>query len=264
MHKEARDKFLQWYKIHWQDPFDMDRELLEYCHSDVDILLNACWKFRKLFMDITGPHHPIDPFDYITIASLCMGTFCAKFLPEEWAVLYKKNAWNKCMHRIWDYKCPWVKARKLYGDAPIKVYMGDGSWAQVDWQEVVTHHFVKSSIGLIPPHSYARRDNYSMHTMEWVLLEEKVLRERSGNEGLRIQHAQSDCREKNVPYRDKEGRQCHYHLDGYFVDASGHEHAYEFNGCWYHGCPHCFSKDREAVHVQAKYIQQHYRDHKKT
>ena len=28
MHKEARDKFLQWYEIHWQDPFDMDRELL--------------------------------------------------------------------------------------------------------------------------------------------------------------------------------------------------------------------------------------------
>ena len=49
-------KFLQWYEIHWQVPFDMDRELLEYCHSDVDIMLNACWKFRKLFMDITGPH----------------------------------------------------------------------------------------------------------------------------------------------------------------------------------------------------------------
>ena len=166
MHKEARDKFLQWYKIHWQDPFDMDRELLEYCHSDVDILLNACWKFRKLFMDITSPHHPIDPFDYITITSLCMGTFRAKFLPKEWVVLYKKDARNKCMHRIWDCKCPWVKARKLYGDAHIGVYMGDGSWAQVDWQEVVTHHFVKSPIDLIPPNGYARRDNYSMHAME--------------------------------------------------------------------------------------------------
>ena len=61
----------------------MDRDLLEYCRSDVDILLNAYWKFRKLFMDITGPHHPIDPFDYITNTSLCMGTSCAKFLTEE-------------------------------------------------------------------------------------------------------------------------------------------------------------------------------------
>ena len=91
MHKEARDKFLQWYKIHREDPFDMDSQLLEYCHSDVDILLNVCWKFRKLFMDITGPHHPINPFHYITITSLCMGTFCAKILPKEWVVLYKKE-----------------------------------------------------------------------------------------------------------------------------------------------------------------------------
>ena len=191
MHKEARDKFLQWYEIHRQDHFDMDREFSEYCRSDVDILLNVCWKFRKLFMDITGPHHPINHFDYITIASLCMGTFCAKFLHKEWVVLYKEDVQDKCMHRIWDCKCPWVKARTLYRDAPIKVYMGDGSWAQVDWQEVVTHWFVKSPIGLISPHSYARRDNYSMHTMEWIPLEEKVLQERTVNEGLRIQHAQS-------------------------------------------------------------------------
>ena len=124
-------------------------------------------------MDITGPHHPIDPFDYITITSLCMGTFRAKFLP-------------KCMHQIWDCKCPWVKARKLHGVAPIEVCMGDGSWAEVNWDKVATHHFVKSPIGLIPPHSFAQRNNYSMHAMEWILLQEKLLQEKNGNEGLRI------------------------------------------------------------------------------
>ena len=133
-------------------------------------------------MDITGPHHPIDPFDYITIASLYMGTFYAKFLPEEWLVLYKRDARNNHMHRIWDCKCSWVKARKLHGDAPIEVYMGDGSSAEVDWDEVAIHYFVKSPIGLIPPHGYAQRDNYSMHAMEWILLEEKILQEKSGNE----------------------------------------------------------------------------------
>ena len=69
------------------------------------------------------------------------------FYTKKWVVLYKKDAQNKFMYRIWDCKCPWVKARKLYGDAPIEVYMGDGSWTQVDWQEVVTHHFVKFPIG---------------------------------------------------------------------------------------------------------------------
>ena len=142
MHKEAGDKFLQWYKIHREDPFDIDSQLLEYCCSDVDILLNACWKFRKLFMDITGPHHPIDHFDYITITSLCMRTFHAKFLPEEWVVLYKKDAPDKCMHRIWDCKCPWVKARKMHGVAPINVYVGESSWVEVCQ---VSHRYHPSS-----------------------------------------------------------------------------------------------------------------------
>ena len=197
----------------------MDRELLEYCCSDVDILLNTCWKLRKLFIDIMGPHYLINPFDYITITLLCMGTFHAKFLPEEWTVLYKKDAWDKCMHRIWDCKCLWVKARKIHGDSPIEVYMGDGRWAEMEWDEVATHHFVKSPIGLIPPHGYAQRDNYSMHAMEWILLQKKLLQEKSRNEWLRIQHTQSDHGEKKVPYRDKKGRHHHYHLDGYFVNA---------------------------------------------
>ena len=99
------------------------------------------------------------------IPLIYMGTFCAKFLPEEWVLLYKKDARDKCMHRIWDCKCPWVKARKLYGDAPIKVYMGDGSLAQVDWQEVVTHRFVKSPIGLILP--MAMPEETSTVCMTW-------------------------------------------------------------------------------------------------
>ena len=46
-------------------------------------------------MEITGPEYPVDPFDYLTITSLCMGTFRAKFLPEEWGILLK-NALNGC------------------------------------------------------------------------------------------------------------------------------------------------------------------------
>ena len=168
MHKKAIEMFLQWYKIHKEEPFHMDRQLLEYCHSDMDILLNACWKFRKLFMDITGPHHPIDPFDYITIASSCMGTFHAKFLPEQCWYCTRMQETTACIG--YGTASVQVKARKLH-----EVYMGDRSWAEVDWDDVAIHHFVKSPIGLIPPHGYARRDNYSMHPMEWILLEEKIL-----------------------------------------------------------------------------------------
>ena len=68
-----------------------------------------------------------------------------------------------------------------------------------------------------------------MHAMEWILLEEKILQEKSGNEGLRIQHAQSANGEKKVPYRDKKSRQHHYCLDAYFVNTCGHKHAYDIN-----------------------------------
>ena len=96
MHNEARDKFQKWYKIHAEEPFDMDREFLEYCCSDVDILLNACWKFRKLFMDIMGPNHPIDPFDYITITSLCI-VHWEPSMPN----FYPRNGWycTRMMHK---------------------------------------------------------------------------------------------------------------------------------------------------------------------
>ena len=61
------------------------------CRLDVDILLKACWKFRELFMHSMGPNNPVDPFDYTTITSVCMGTFRAKWLPKEWEVLLKKK-----------------------------------------------------------------------------------------------------------------------------------------------------------------------------
>ena len=89
MNIEKHEKVLIWYENNKHKYFDFYEELLKYCRSDIDILLNACWKFRKLYMESMGPDNPIDPFDYITIPSLCMGTFRAKFLPKKWKILTK-------------------------------------------------------------------------------------------------------------------------------------------------------------------------------
>ena len=56
-----------WYENNKHKCFNFYEELLKYCRSDVDILLNACWKFRKLYMESTGPDNPIDPL--ITLPS---------------------------------------------------------------------------------------------------------------------------------------------------------------------------------------------------
>ena len=112
MSVEKCEEFLEWYQENQHCPFNLEHELLMYCRSNVDILLKACWKFHKLYMQITGPEHPIDPFSYVTIASLCMGTFRAKFLPKEWGILLKNNASNACSHKSWECQCWWNHVRK--------------------------------------------------------------------------------------------------------------------------------------------------------
>ena len=94
----ARTKYMEWYEKNRNKPFHFHTELLSYCRSNVDILLNACWKFRSLVMHVMGPTNPIDPFNYTTIASLCMGIFRSKFLLKEWKVLLQDDVKISCHH----------------------------------------------------------------------------------------------------------------------------------------------------------------------
>ena len=68
MKPEARKKFLEWYlqKVQENYIFAMEKEIVEYCRSDVDILRNGSLNLRKDFLDIAN----IDPFQYLTIASV--------------------------------------------------------------------------------------------------------------------------------------------------------------------------------------------------
>ena len=52
--------------------------MYRYCKSDVDILRGGCMKLRELFIQIAN----IDPFQYITIASVCQAIYRSEFLPE--------------------------------------------------------------------------------------------------------------------------------------------------------------------------------------
>ena len=92
--------------------------------------------------------------------------------------------------------------------------------------------------------------------MQWILNEESKMQRIDKN--FKIRHAKSFQGEKHVTYRDEFGRLRHYKLDGYFIDAKGNQHAMEFNGCWYHGCPRCYSSNRESLQVMGKTMQQRY------
>lgn len=59
MRTEDHAKFLTWHQAAEHESFDMQRDILAYCRSDVDILKKGCEAFRRIFID----HEVIDPFN---------------------------------------------------------------------------------------------------------------------------------------------------------------------------------------------------------
>ena len=75
---DKKAEFLEWYAE--QTEFDFQKDIVDYCISDVDILQRCCSKFRALFMEYAAG---IDPFEQtITIASACNRVYRTMFLQE--------------------------------------------------------------------------------------------------------------------------------------------------------------------------------------
>jgi hypothetical protein len=139
--------------------FDFQKEIIEYCVSDVEILAQACIKFRKLFLQECR----VEPFlESVTIASACNLAFRRNFLRP-------------------------------------------------------------NTIGLIPKNGYRMVDKQSAVALQWLTWEED-------QRGVRIQHA---------------GRGREVKIANLKVDGFDGENIYEFQGCYYHGCPKCFPYKRE-------------------
>ena len=51
----------------------------KYCKLDVEVLARTVLIFRKLFIESLD----VDPFRYVTLASLCMSIYTSKFLPDK-------------------------------------------------------------------------------------------------------------------------------------------------------------------------------------
>ena len=79
MTKKSKEEFDKWYDTVIDKQFDFKKEMYKYCKSDVDILRRGCLKLRELFMQISG----VDPFRYITIASVCQALYRKEFLTQD-------------------------------------------------------------------------------------------------------------------------------------------------------------------------------------
>ena len=154
MKKEARKVFLEWYlgKVRENYVFNLQKDLLEYCNSDVDILRRSCLKLRDEFLDIAN----VDPFQYITLPSLCMAIFRSKYLKP-------------------------------------------------------------FTIGVFDPDF---KDQYSKSSIAWL----------KSFENENIQHA----------LNGGEVKICGDKVDGFDKETNT---VYQYHGCFWHGCPRCYSED---------------------
>ena len=59
--------------------FDFQKEIIEYCRPDVDILRRGMMKLREDFIQLEN----IDPLRYITIASVCMTIYRSNYMPKK-------------------------------------------------------------------------------------------------------------------------------------------------------------------------------------
>jgi hypothetical protein len=72
-------------------------EMQKYCRADVELLSKTVLKFRKMFIDKLDT----DPFRYTTLASLCMGIYMNKFIPEKTIVGNNTEKQDSIVCREW-------------------------------------------------------------------------------------------------------------------------------------------------------------------
>ena len=107
-------------------------------------------------------------------------------------------------------------------------------------KEFRTHHLKPNTIGLMAAGGYYRRERHSVIAIKWLMWM------MSKDENLKIQHALNGLE---------------FQVDKYKVDGRCGNTVYEFNGCYYHGCPKCFPDDEVVVHLNSfKSMSEKYQD----
>lgn len=154
----------------------------------------------------------------------------AKFLHEDWRVKVRNDG------ALTD----WLPARRLQGE--FSIYF-NGSWVtgnESQNQDCVIEEsgFVSSSISQTPSVGYGPfLGQYSAISIQWLSW---VQEDRKTESKIYIRHALNDG-EVNLPGT-------RYMLDGLCPETNT---AYEFNGCYWHGCPIFFPHQRQQLkHVR--------------
>ena len=106
MKPKDRMEFLKWYgdRANENYVFDFQKEIIEYCRSDVDILRRGMMKFREDFIQLEN----IDPLCYITIASVCMTIYHSNYMPKKTiARNYQNRQFQQNVHNVVELRIEW-------------------------------------------------------------------------------------------------------------------------------------------------------------
>jgi len=162
MMEGERKAFYEWYNTLEGQTFHFREELESYCHMDVEVLRQACLKFRDIMIEITMDESgsAIDPFSYVTIPSVCMAIFKSMFLQEEWEVVTHEESS--------------LAASEQRSPKKMHVTKKGGQYHGVEVKDMAEKSFVQSDIVLSPYKGYAFSGKQwspdSILWLEWMQL----------------------------------------------------------------------------------------------
>jgi hypothetical protein len=161
----------------------------------------------------------IDPFQYNTLASVCMATYRYLFLTEKNSIELEDG------RTVTGYL---QNDRLRLVD---EMSGGDGNGETIDPDTVqIVKKFVSTPFARMPACGFGGLDTHSRSSIIWLQFEAK-------RHGVEIQQAQNGGEHR---VRNPEGDGW-FKLDGYHKDpTNGQESAWEFLGCVIHGCQSCY------------------------
>ena len=243
MNPTARQSFMEWHTSQRDKVFDFQKEMLDYCRRDVEILRLACTFFRQIIMSMTSDSfdekthtysNAVDPYVNVTLASLCLDIFRSKFLKEETVLVEptvsqkKKQVGNKVKTQSLPPDTSQTEPNDIEDVLHVELDDVAGELAPPTQSTKGRVQFESSPIGIVPAGGYTRQDSFSKKSILWLELI-------GYREGIRIQHAMNGG-EFQIP-------ETNYHSDGVCFET---QTLYEYFGCLWHACPTCFPPDKKT------------------
>lgn len=226
MSPNDRKKFAEWYTSKRSEVFNFQDEMLKYCRSDVDILRRGCIAFRNTVIQATTIERSevqpdgtptktttngVDPFEFVTIASVCMGIYKTLFLKQNMEVEITK-----------DQESNWYNIESF---EKVKGVRFDDRWVSlVDLENEenieVGKQKLTSPIAVVPSQGYVSKENFSKISIEW--LEWLMVQSHRRGKPIHIRHALNGG-EYRIPGTK-------YRCDGFLEKPNGKGTIYEFYG----------------------------------